>query len=382
VSGNGHQRRIRQAAIVALLLSAWPATASPETTRLSVAIPGTCAVPDEVPADFEALFPDAVSAEMTLEEGPELLRALVEVSPASLGSLSIGSPDAGLLLNPIPFPPGPLWIIRNPLESYATAETIAFIAAAVETVEQQFPGTPRLVIGDISRADGGRLNRHRSHQSGRDADIGFYYRTGEAPDFSRASARNLDVERTWALARALVVETDVERIFVDRSIQHVLYAHALSIGEDRGWLEDIFGRRTAGVGAIIQHERRHQDHLHVRFFNRRAQDCGRLAYPHLVRAGVLPGPTVKHTVRSGETLSHLAGRYGTSVAAIRAANGLRGTGLRAGHRYVIPVRRVPTLSEPVVVPPRRLPPGLQVVASTPLEASADALRSGSSPESR
>ena len=101
-----------------------------------------------------------------------------------------------------------------------------------------------------------------------------------------------------------------------------------------------------------------------------------------MKAGILPGPTVRHTVRSGETLSHLASRYGTSVAAIRAANGLRGNSLRAGRRYVIPVRRVPTLSEPVVVPARRLPSELQAVASVTQSDSPDPLRTGSAPESR
>ena len=71
---------------------------------------------------------------------------------------------------------------------------------------------------------------------------------------------------------------------------------------------------------------------------------------------IVPGPTVSHRARPGETLSHLSKRYGTSTSAIRAANHLRGSVIRAGRRYVIPVRRIPEEDEPVVVPPRRLPP--------------------------
>lgn len=381
MSGDGHSKSSRAAALVALLLVPSAVQARPETTSPGPPLPAACVVAEAAPAALEGLEPTAVAAEAVLEDGPQLLRAMVETSPESLGSLSIGSPDAGLLLNPLPFPAGPLWTVRNPLESYATAETIAFITSAVEAVQSQFPDSPRLVIGDISRADGGRLNRHRSHQSGRDADIGFFYRTGEAQDFARGTSRNLDVARTWALVRALVTETDVERIFVDRSIQRLLFSHAVSIGEDRDWLDDIFGRRTAGIGATIQHERRHQDHMHVRFYNARAQDCGRLAYPYLVKAGVLPGPSVTHRVRPGETLSHLATRYGTSVSAIRSANGLRGNLLRAGRRYTIPVRRVPTPGEPIVVPPRRLPPSQAVVRSAPAPEAAPA-RTGSLPETQ
>lgn len=304
------------------------------------------------------------------EPDHEAVRLLIQLDPSALGPLSIGSPDAGLLFNPQPMPEGPLWTIRNPVETYGTAETIAFLTEAIGAVEREFPGSPRVVIGDISRRDGGRLNRHASHQVGRDVDLGFYYRTGETDRFFRPGRTQLDVARTWALVRALIVETDVNRIFLDRSIQRPLYEHAVEIGEDQDWLDDVFGRHTAGKDAIIQHVRRHADHLHVRFYNRRAQEWGRVAYPMLVKAGLVPGPTVTHRVRRGETLTHLSQRYGTSTSAIRAANGLRGSIIRAGRRYVIPVRRIPTESEPFVIPPRRLPGS--VASSVDLKASPGA----------
>jgi murein endopeptidase len=293
------------------------------------------------------------------------LLAFARDDTSALGPLSIGTPDAGLLVNPLPMPEGPLWTIRNPAEAFATAETIAFIRAAIGAVEARYPGSPRLVIGDLSRPDGGRLNRHRSHQVGRDADLGLYYWSGGQADFALARQRDLDLPRTWALVRALLTETDVERIFLDRSMLRVLYAHALESGEDRAWLDDVFGRLGEDRKGILQHERRHKNHLHVRFYNREAQENGRLVYPVLVRRGALPPPAIKHRVRRGETLGHLARRYGTSAAAIRAANGLRGSRLRAGRGYLIPLRRVPELG-PVAVPARRLPPSLQALATPPV----------------
>jgi Penicillin-insensitive murein endopeptidase/LysM domain len=310
---------------------------------------------DEAPVD--GLGASASSPAPRLPTPDSLgLRLLVQLDPSVLGPLSIGSPDAGLLFNPQPMPEGRLWSIRNPVETFGTTETIGFIVKAIETVDTEFPGSPRVIIGDISRRDGGRLDRHASHQVGRDADIGFYYRTGEADDFRRPRRNELDTSRTWALVRAFITETDVERIFLDRSIQRLLYSRALEIGEDRDWLDGVFGRRTGGRDAIIQHVRRHYDHMHVRFYNRRAQEWGRRAYPLLVEAGLVPGPTLSHRARPGETLSHLSRRYGTSSTAIRAANGLRGSVIRAGRKYLIPVRRIPGGSEPLVIPPRRLPP--------------------------
>jgi murein endopeptidase len=298
--------------------------------------------------------PDLPAAEPPVPVDAETLLVTAQHDPAALGPLSIGTPDAGLLLNPVPFPEGTFWTVRDPREAWATDETIDFIVGAIEAVEARYPGSPRLVVGDLSNPSGGRLNRHRSHQTGRDADIGFYYRRGEAGSFLTARKKDLDLPRTWALVRALVTETDVDRIFVDRSLISVLYAHAVAEGEDRGWLNDVFGRMSEK--GIIQHERRHKDHMHVRFFNRRAQEHGRIVYPVLVETGVAPPPMLKHRVRRGETLGALAGRYGTSVSAIRAANGLRTSRLRAGRSYTIPIRRMPPDEGPVVVPPRRLPP--------------------------
>ena len=83
---------------------------------------------------------------------------------------------------------------------------------------------------------------------------------------------------------------------------------------------------------------------------------------------------VKHRVRRGETLGSLARRYGTSVNAIRAANGLRSSRLRAGRSYTIPIRRTPPDDGSVVVPPRRLPPEMlaSVVAASPPGAAGGA----------
>jgi murein endopeptidase len=351
---------------------------TPPTTSVAADLPPIALAPADTPAGTPGGAPvdaeppaEPLATEWAPPDTAEALLVTAQVDPKALGPLSIGTPDSGLLLNPVPFSPGLLWTVRNPSESWGTEETIAFIVTAIEAVEARYPGSPRLVIGDLSNPRGGRLNRHRSHQAGRDADIGFYFQRGEVESFLAPRRKDLDLPRTWALVRALVTETDVERIFVDRSLIAVLYQHALAEGEDRSWLNDIFGR--TGEKGIIQHERRHKDHLHVRFYNPQAQEHGRIVYPVLVETGAAPPPMAKHRVRPGETLGSLAQRYGTSVNAIRAANGLRSSRLRAGRSYTIPIRRTPPDTGPVVVPPRRLPPDMaaRTTVSTPVEPTPD-----------
>jgi len=212
------------------------------------------------------------------------------------------------------------------------------------------------VIGDVSNPKGGRLNRHRSHQTGRDADLGFYYRRGEVDTFLTARKKDLDLPRTWALVRALVTETDVDRIFVDRSLIAVLYAHAVAEGEDRDWLNDVFGR--SGGKGIVQHERRHKDHLHIRFYNPRAQEHGRIVYPVLVEMGAAPPPMVKHRVRRGETLG--CWRSGTGRASPpsvpRTGSGAPGSGRAQLHHPDPPraARRGPRVRAARLLPPSRV----------------------------
>ncbi len=269
---------------------------------------------------------------------PTTLRQLIAESPEGLGSLSIGEPDNGALLGGQQLSSGRLWRVRNAREAWATSETLAYLKAAIEAVEAELPGSVPLLVGDISRRGGGPLNRHRSHQSGRDVDLGWYLKGAEASHFRLASARNLDLPRCWALVRALVTRTDVEHIFMDAAIQRLIFRYALGRGEDREWLMRVFGSPGGRSETIVQHEPRHRDHLHVRFRNPRAQAWGRAAYPLLVEARLALPPSVIHRARPGDTLGALARRFGTTVSAIRRANGLRSSLIRAGHRYRIPTR--------------------------------------------
>jgi LysM repeat protein len=97
----------------------------------------------------------------------------------------------------------------------------------------------------------------------------------------------------------------------------------------------------------------------VRFYNRRAQELGMKAYRHLLELKKIKPPVYyqMHRVRAGQTLGHLARRYGTSIRAIQRANNLHGTLIRAGRTYRIPIRSgVDSVPKQVEVPPRDLPP--------------------------
>lgn len=80
-----------------------------------------------------------------------------------------------------------------------------------------------------------------------------------------------------------------------------------------------------------------------------------LRVPGRKSSGSRPAGRV-HVVRSGETLSHLAVRYGTTSAAIRKANGLASSTIHAGRRLAIPGRgAVSAAGVPTTNAGRRIP---------------------------
>lgn len=298
------------------------------------------------------LVPKAVSA--VSQVGPlsslgELeLAERIQKDIGSLGSLSVGRPNRGQLINGVPLQESELFHIVVPEACFGTEETIFYLTRATRAVHAAHPGTRQLAIGHISRQGGGYLRPHKSHQSGRDVDVGFFYSTRDTW-YRRATANNLDLPRTWTFLRALVTETDVEMVFVASYIQTLIRRYAESLGEDRAFLHALFDG-DGPRGPVFRHAPGHATHFHVRFFSPFAERAAQAALSTLVASGVIAQPTsvVLHKAKKGETLGMLARKYGTTVQAIQRENGLRrSTTIQAKKFYRIPVTR-PT-------PPARVP---------------------------
>ncbi|HYQ01749.1 MAG TPA: penicillin-insensitive murein endopeptidase [Polyangiaceae bacterium] len=279
---------------------------------------------------------------------------------ASLGSMSVGTPNAGGLVNGVQAVASPLYSLVSPGSAWGTQETIDYLNAAVQAVHDQFPDTPPLALGDIGARRGGALRPHISHQAGRDLDISFYYRDGTRW-YARGTRDNLDFPRLWAFVRALIEKTDIDLILLDHGLQEPLKEYALSIGEDPEWLAQIFQGKGA-VRAIIRHAPGHATHLHLRFWNPRAQETARRCYASLARHQLVRAPMqfTTHKVKKNETLAMIAKKYGSTVRAIREANGLRSNLIHEQAVYRIPLSgaggvRIPH-TERVRIPARRPPP--------------------------
>jgi LysM repeat protein len=183
-------------------------------------------------------------------------------------SRSVGSPNRGRLVNGVPLE-STWWLkVRYVSNAYGTRRVTRMLKAATADVAARWPESERLVVGDISFRRGGRIKKHKSHQSGRDADISYYHRGDvKLPDFRDMSIEAFDAAKNWHIFKTLIDTGQVRYIFVDYTLQRPLYEYARSIGYTAEELDDIIQYprpRSSGRGTI-RHTPGHDDHWHIRF---------------------------------------------------------------------------------------------------------------------
>jgi penicillin-insensitive murein endopeptidase len=191
---------------------------------------------------------------------------------------SVGSPTEGRLLGGSHLDDAP-YLRFAP--AYAQGDVrwgvgplVGLVDRAARQVRHQFPESV-LSLGHLSRHGGGELERHASHESGRDADLGFYVRSkmgrplhadhfvafagdGTAPSWPGAY---FDEEQNWALVSALVTDpfAHVSHIFVASALRARLLAYAERVGAPLAVRVRASELMAQPHGALP-----HDDHFHVR----------------------------------------------------------------------------------------------------------------------
>ncbi len=186
---------------------------------------------------------------------------------------SAGRPyDTGRLERSLQLPPHPDYDLRCPFNAHASSFTAAHLLAALADLRGRYRG--QIVVGDLSREDGGAYGPHLSHQSGRDVDlwlpiVGGQYRAAPAcrrcgTPWCRPEPGEVDWRATWQLVEALAATGAVKQIFLDRAHHDSLRDAARAAGLDDAALARAIQRRP-GAPALVTHSAGHTRHLHVRF---------------------------------------------------------------------------------------------------------------------
>ena len=192
---------------------------------------------------------------------------------------SIGLPHEGMITDAVPLPrKGEGYaLLRNNGRNWGNPRLVGAVQGAAKAVSRARPGGAPLMIGDISARFGGAASGHRSHRTGRDADLLIYAltpegRSVESPGFVRFGPDGLgeiakgkylrvDVAREWQLVKALVTspEANVQWLFFAGWLEALVIEYARARGEDPElvWYAESVLLQPGDSAA-------HDDHLHLR----------------------------------------------------------------------------------------------------------------------
>jgi penicillin-insensitive murein endopeptidase len=132
-----------------------------------------------------------------------------------------------------------------------------------------------MVVGDLSRRDGGPLSGHVSHQSGRDADVAFYMTDARGKPFepdafvafgSDGAARDgsglvFDDRRNWLLLKSWARDrrAGLAHIFVESHLRQRILQYGAAHKEFKPYLGEVAALlKQPEAGST------HDDHFHVR----------------------------------------------------------------------------------------------------------------------
>ena len=257
--------------------------------------------------------------------------------------------SSGFLKNPIALLSNELYKTREHSNSkrgrnFGVPEMILAIKKAVDDVHEAHKDTKRLVIGDLSRFKGGFFPPHLSHQSGRDADIGYYTKGRYQPEYlQRIKAHQLDVARTWTFLHSFLRDDKVQYIFMDHWLQKPLYYYMKDVAKVPPRLLRKYISYPRRTGGIIRHLKGHADHMHVRFYAPQSLEAGR-AYLRKHGMKVVRPVPVYYRIRRGDTLIRIARRFRikwTKLMKWNRLNRSRARRLRAGKRLIVGYRTPP-----------------------------------------
>jgi penicillin-insensitive murein DD-endopeptidase len=175
---------------------------------------------------------------------------------------------------------------------YGTWRMVQLLRRAARRVGQRSPRVP-LSVGELSAERGGDLPGHASHESGRDADVGFYMLDAAGKSFSALAFANFDargrglppnaglrfdVARNWDFVARLLGDDDarVQYVFVSPWIRQLLLDEA----RRRGAAPALVAR-AAQVMTRANERHPHANHFHVRIYcgvdeRPRCEDAGQI----------------------------------------------------------------------------------------------------------
>ena len=190
------------------------------------------------------------------------------------GAQSIGAPNAGHLQGGVLLRGSPTLKQKSGSHSWGLPELVRALQRASVKVAKKHKSSVMLV-GDLSGRTGGFLERHGSHQTGRDADVGLYVMNSKSKPVNvrhfvafdaTGKGRELpwamfDEVRNWELVEALLQDekANVRYLFIASPLRAKLLAQAVKKHASK----ELVTRAAAAMMSPPEADV-HDDHIHVR----------------------------------------------------------------------------------------------------------------------
>lgn len=214
--------------------------------------------------------------------------------PFSVMSLSVGHPNRGYQMRAKKLADTPHLVVKKSSSAYRYGHPalVLMLRRSAKELARDSRGI-KMLVGDLSKEHGGPLAGHRSHQSGRDADVGLYAvnSKGKSVQLDRfvkfgtdgvaldGSGLVFDDYRNWLLVQSWVTDTraGLSHIFLSHGLRQRLLQYASGQARFKRYVE-----RAARLLKQPEYGEPHDDHFHVR-----------IACPKL-QAGLCFNESVKH----------------------------------------------------------------------------------------
>lgn len=236
--------------------------------RASLAAPGEKAAKTASAKDKDKGKKDKGEAKKSPEKGAE------KPAKRPKGAASVGAPNKGKLYGGEKLASSKSVEVRGGGHAYGLPDLVRVLRRAAAKVSGKHKGSV-LYVGDLSAKNGGALLGHNSHQSGRDADVGFYMVSEKGKHVNPhrfvafgsdgrprgGEVVRFDDERNWAFVEALLTDTkaDVRYLFVSSGLRTRLLKYAAK----KNVPKDLYAKAAAALMSPADADV-HDDHFHVR----------------------------------------------------------------------------------------------------------------------
>ncbi|WP_170319599.1 penicillin-insensitive murein endopeptidase [Polyangium spumosum] len=190
------------------------------------------------------------------------------------GAVSVGAPNKGKLYGAHKLASSKSVEVRGGGHAYGLPDLVRVLRRAAAKVSGKYKGSV-LYVGDLSAKHGGPLLGHNSHQSGRDADVGFYMISAKGKHVNPhrfvafgsdgrprgGEVVRFDDERNWAFVEALITDkkTEVRYLFVS----HGLRTRLLKYAAKKNVPKELYTKAASALMSPADADV-HDDHFHVR----------------------------------------------------------------------------------------------------------------------